>query len=132
MSVSEGAPVLEPGGKPLDWKAVARLHPCIVKRLRMAVCWSGYSTNLQEGEGRRKIISRKKLGNNLSWHKLQSISLTCTSTTPFELSDDRIFSGLVFWPSKVSITCDMAYYKGSNHIADWQPLETYFHTRLVM
>ena len=66
--------MLEPGGKPLDWKAVARLHPCIVKRLRMAVCWSGYSTNLQEG--RRKIISRKKLGNNLSWHKLQSISLT--------------------------------------------------------
>lgn len=126
MSVSEGAPVLEPGGKPLDWKAVARLHPCIVKRLRMAVCWSGYSTNLQQGEGRWKIISRKKL--LLSWHKIQSISLT----TPFELSDDKIFSGLVFWPSKVNITCDMAYYKGSNHNADWQPLETYFHTHLVM
>jgi len=82
MSVSEGAPLLEPGGKPLDWKAVARLHPCIVKRLRMAVCWSGYSTNLQEeeGEGRWKITSRKKLGNNLCWHKLCSISLTVPAT----------------------------------------------------
>jgi len=76
-------------------------------------------------------VIKSKMGRKFE-QKRKAKWVTCTSTTPFELSDDRIFSGLVFWPSKVSITCDMAYYKGSNHIADWQPLETYFHTRLVM
>ena len=37
ISVSEGETELEPGGNPLDWKAVARLHPWIVKRLRTMV-----------------------------------------------------------------------------------------------
>ena len=51
ISVSEGETELEPGGNPLDWKAVARLHPCIVKRLRTMVCGREFSTNLkQRGE----------------------------------------------------------------------------------
>ena len=53
ISVSEGETELEPGGNPFDWKAVARLHPCIVKRLRTMVCGRGFSTNLRE-RGREK------------------------------------------------------------------------------
>ena len=55
ISVSEGETELEPGGNPLDWKAVARLHPCIVKRLRTMVCGREFSTNLgQRGEEIKK------------------------------------------------------------------------------
>ena len=50
ISVSEGETELEPGGNPLDWKAVARLHPCIVKRLRTMVCGREFSTNLRQRE----------------------------------------------------------------------------------
>ena len=46
MSVSEGAMEVELGGMELDWKAVARLQPCCVKRFRTVACGRAWSVNL--------------------------------------------------------------------------------------
>lgn len=46
MSVSDDVMEVELGGMELDWKAVARLQPCWVKRFRMEAWGRVWSENL--------------------------------------------------------------------------------------
>ena len=78
ISVSEGETELEPGGNPLDWKAVARLHPCIVKRLRTMVCGREFSTNLRQRE--EEIEKNEKLLELFSAHVLSEMIVLLVSS----------------------------------------------------
>ena len=78
ISVSEGETELEPGGNPLDWKDVARLHPWIVKRLRTMVWGREFSTNLrQRGE---EIEKNENLLELFSVHMLSEMIVLLVSS----------------------------------------------------
>ena len=78
ISVSEGETELEPGGNPLDWKAVARLHPCIVKRLRTMVCGREFSTNLRQ-RGEEIVPNNEKLLEHFSVYVLSEMIVLLVS-----------------------------------------------------
>ena len=81
ISVSEGETELDPEGNPLDWKAVARLHPCIVKRLRTMVCGREFSTNLrQRGE---EIEENEKLLELFSVYVLSKMIAATVSVATY-------------------------------------------------
>ena len=85
ISVSEGETELEPGGNAFDWKAVAKLHPCIVKRLRTMVCGRGFSTNLRKrGREENTLVDHsfalRTIPNLLSETTALLVSSYCCST----------------------------------------------------